>query len=89
MKTTVKEENTFLNIGSKPQIKSKLRALSDQDFKKTYKLLTTALDDIKFEKEEAQRIASEKQTLIEEQLQKMSSQLGIPLTDIKAHLNKI
>ncbi|MFL7013621.1 H-NS family histone-like protein [Enterovibrio norvegicus] len=81
--------NTLLTaIGTKPQFKKQLRALTRDEFDKVEKTLLDGLADVRTEITEKELAESEKQAAIQTSIKKVLEETGLSISDFKSHLNK-
>lgn len=82
------QQQIFDLIGTKPKCKNALRKMTKSEFEKFEKVVISSFADVSHERAEEERKEKEKQQAIESQLNELSSQLGISISELKSRIVK-
>lgn len=88
MSQDTKENALITAIGTKPKFKNQLRKLSPKQFAKLEAIATAGFKEVRAEIEEKERFEQEIHKTIDLSLEELALKLAIPVSEIKAHINK-
>lgn len=80
------QKSILISFSSKPQLKSALNKLTDAEFEKIEKIITSTLESEKEKRAERRRQEEEKKLLIAQKLEELKNS-GIQITDVKQYLS--
>ncbi|EKO3612071.1 hypothetical protein M3914_003280 [Vibrio metschnikovii] len=80
------QKSILISFSSKPQLKNALNKLTDAEFEKIEKIITSTLESEKEKRAERRRQEEEKKLLIAQKLEELKNS-GIQITDVKQYLS--
>lgn len=80
------QKSIVISFSTKPQLKGALSKLSDSEFEKIEKIITSTLESEKANRAERRQQEEEKKLLIAQKLEELKNS-GIQITDVKQYLS--